>query len=461
MTCRRWTMMMASLVGGWSATVVAVEPMQFASGIELRAQIERPVLELMVPDIVYAGVTEADLTDLRVFNARQLPVPHALCELPSVAPRIEDQPLPVFSLQAPPQVRDGDVDVHVRGGSEAVLRVEVQPASRPDGTQPAVQRSGYVIDARPAPGAIRALRLKWQTADAASEVAVRVEASDDLDRWHTIVARTTLLRVDAAGSALERMRIVVPEADYSYLRLARADSGPPPNVEQVIAESVVPAEEDEAALRWFDAQAMPLPAQMPGFGFDAGRRAPVQRARVELPSSNMALTLRLQSRMTTAAPWQTRWSGEVFALGNGDGQRRSGDIRFGAIADRYWRLLVTDGADSLGAAALQLRLAYRPARLRFLAQGDGPFTLAYGSGRAEAAPRRACADLLRQLPQAELDVLIGAAVAGETRVLGGDAALQPAPEPLPTRRIVLWSLLVLGAALLIAMALSLLRRTRR
>ena len=305
------------------------------------------------------------------------------------------------------------------------------------------------------------MRLKWQTADAASEVAVRVEASDDLDRWHTIVARTTLLRVDAAGSALERMRIVLPEADYSYLRLARADSGPPPHVEQVIAEAVVPAVEDEAALRWFDAPSTPLPAATAGFGFDAGRRAPVQRARVELSASNMALTLALQSRATSSSSWQTRWSGEVFVLGNGDGQRRSADIRFGTTADRHWRLLVTDGADSLGTAALRLRLAYQPARLRFLAQGDAPFTLAYGSGRAEAAPRRACADLLRQLPRTELDVLIGTAVAGEPRVRGGEAALRAAPEPLPMRRIVLWSLLVLGAALLIAMALSLLRRTRR
>lgn len=461
MTWRRRTMMVAGLVGGWVATAVALEPMQFASGIELRAETEWPVLELMVPDAVYAGVTQADLSDLRVFNAQHVAVPHALCELPSVPPRIEDRPLPVFSLQAPPQARDGDVDVHVRGGSETALRIEVQPASRSDGASPAAQRSGYVIDARPAPGAIRALRLKWQTADAASEVAVRVEASDDLDRWHTIVARTTLLRVDAAGAALERMRIVVPEADYSYLRLARADSGPPPNVEQVIAESVVPAEEDEAALRWFDAQATPLPAQMPGLGFDAGRHAPVQRARIELPAVNMALTLRLQSRATSSSSWQTRWSGEVFALGNGDGQRRSADIRLGTTADRQWRVLVTDGVDSLGTATLGLRLAYRPARLRFLAQGDAPFTLAYGSGRAEAAPRRACADLLRQLPQAELAALIGAVVAGEPRVIGGAAALQPAPAPLPTRRIVLWSLLVLGAALLIAMALSLLRRTRQ
>jgi hypothetical protein len=49
---------------------------------------------------------------------------------------------------------------------------------------------------------------------------------------------------------------------------------------------------------------------------------------------------------------------------------------------------------------------------------------------------------------------------GAERQLGGDAALQPPPKPTPVKRIVLWIVLVGGVGLLIAMALSLLRRLR-
>lgn len=454
--------LLAVVAAGWAVAAGAVEPAQFANGIELQADSDQPLLELVLPDAVYAGVQRADLADLRVFNTQHVAVPHALCDAPLAPPGVEEHPLPVFSLRAAARARSGGVDVQVRGDGNASVRVDVRPASRAEGeSQQATRLSGYVIDARSAPGVIRALRLKWQTADAASGVAVRVEASDDLDRWHTVVAQTTLLRVDAAGSVLERTRIALPEARYSYLRVARADSGPEPDLAQVIAEAVVPAEQDEALLRWFDAPPASLPAQQPGFGFDAGRRAPVLIARIELPLPNMALTASLQSRASAQAAWQTRWTGEVFALGSGDAQRRNADIRFAATTDPLWRVRVTQGEESLGAAAPRLRLGYRPARLRFLAQGATPFVLAYGSGRADPAPRRDCADLLQQLPRTELEQLIGQAQAGEPRTLGGEAALKPAPKALPTRQIVLWALLVVGALLLLAMALSLMRRARR
>jgi hypothetical protein len=52
------------------------------------------------------------------------------------------------------------------------------------------------------------------------------------------------------------------------------------------------------------------------------------------------------------------------------------------------------------------------------------------------------------------------ATPGSFEVLGGDAALQPAPRKTPTRLIVLWGSLVVGVGILIAMALSLLKRLR-
>ena len=76
-----------------------------------------------------------------------------------------------------------------------------------------------------------------------------------------------------------------------------------------------------------------------------------------------------------------------------------------------------------------LELGYRPARLRFLSQGSGPFTLAFGSRRAEIAAASGCDALLA-------DVSVRGAretrsVEGLTqgaRVLGGDNALRPLPQ---------------------------------
>ena len=46
------------------------------------------------------------------------------------------------------------------------------------------------------------------------------------------------------------------------------------------------------------------------------------------------------------------------------------------------------------------------------------------------------------------------------KVLGGDAAYKAPPKRTPVRLVILWGVLVAGVALLIAMAVSLLKRVR-
>ena len=227
----------------------------------------------------------------------------------------------------------------------------------------------------------------------------------------------------------------------------------------VIAELEAPAAQQEPP-RWFDPAALPQDSEH-GYVFDAARLAPVQTARIALPAGNMTVQLALQSRTRADGIWRTVWSGPVFSVGAGSAERHNEDPRFADDSDRYWRIQVLQGADSLGAGLPLLHLGYRPARLRFLAQGNGNFLLAYGSARAEVPPAPDCAMLLQGLPPAELQTMIGTAQPGAARELGGDAVLAPAPRPTPRRQIVLWAVLVLGAAAVIWMALSLLRAVRR
>ena len=45
-------------------------------------------------------------------------------------------------------------------------------------------------------------------------------------------------------------------------------------------------------------------------------------------------------------------------------------------------------------------------------------------------------------------------------MLGGDDALRPLPRQTPVRLVVLWSVLIVGVGLLVAMALVLLKRVK-
>ena len=77
----------------------------------------------------------------------------------------------------------------------------------------------------------------------------------------------------------------------------------------------------------------------------------------------------LHSRDDGKAPWVERWSGEVYRIVTDTERRESPPAHFAATTDRYWRLRIVN--DPQLYRGTQLELGYRPARLRFLAQG-GP-----------------------------------------------------------------------------------------
>lgn len=438
-----------------AAAADAPEAKDFAYGLAVESEPGRPLQQLTLPDEVYQGVVRADLGDLRVFNAGGIVVPHALCTGPEpTAETVSEQPLAVFPLRRPPPgaVGDGRVIVQTPGGTNVqVIEGRGSAALTPGTPAPA---DGFVVDAGAAPGALRALRLSWSTPDGASEAQVRVEASEDLNAWRTVVPGTTLLHVSADGRVLDRNHIDLPEARYRYLRLVR-NAGPAVVISGVSADVVQPGA--PAAPRWIATE--PMADEDGAFLFDGARLAPVQEARVVLATANMALRVALDSRASPEQPWRERWTGEISSV---DGGNAAETTAFPAATDRLWRLRVLRGAETLGGGRPTLRLGYHPARLRFLAQGDGPYAVGYGSARVPPAETAACAGLLPHVPAQEQAVLVGAASAtpAPSGAFGGPEALTLPPAPTPVRQIVLWAVLLLGTAALVAMALALLKRLR-
>jgi hypothetical protein len=425
----------------------------YASGITIEAATTRPVVQLDVPDLVYRTVVNADLSDVRVFNADGIPVPHALCAAPTAqAPTISQQTLPAYRLQDLPETAAAGTRVEVETASGA--RVSVQGGR--GGYSAARPPSAYVIDARDVTYELRAVQFDWRSPDGASEVHVSIQASDDLDRWRTLVAGSTLVQLEGGGQQLRRQRIGIPQARYEYLRVERTDHGPPLQIDGVTAESVTPAPTIEPA--WFVAQATGA-TQNKTFEFDTARRAPIDHARLTPSHDNTSMQIALDSRPDAKAPWTTQWSGEVYSVVTDSERRVSPPAQFAATTDRHWRVRLTNDGEAFYQAP-NLELGYRPTRLRLLAQGGGPYTLAFGSRRAEPAPMRACNGLLTNLSATELEASIGEGLLGAERTLGGDAAFRPLPKPTPLRQIALWSVLVVGVGALVAMALSLLRRLK-
>lgn len=434
----------------------------YAQGIRIDAYSGRPLVETLLPDTVYQTITRADLGDVRVFNADGVPVPHAFCASPVTSePAITQQSLPVFDLQAAPQANnDGTrVEVATAGGTQ----VTVQEGQTEDQTTASTTQAGatatwaHVIDARSITDELRTIEFDWRSPNGASQANVRIEASDDLDQWQTVVGASTLLRVGREGQQLQRKSISLPQRQYHYLRVARTDRGPPLQITGVIAERVSAPPEIEPV--WFTANPLAF-ADANVLLFDAARVAPVTYARLVLPQDNSSVRISIQSRSDDKANWRNRWSGEMYSVVTNGERRVSPPAEINVHQDRYWRVQYAKQGQALTPTPA-LELGYRPARLRFLAQGTGPFTLAFGSRRAEAAPVQQCSNLLADVAAKDLEQLVGEAALGPSQLLGGDAAFKPLPKKTPLRLLVLWGVLIVGVGLLVAMAMSLLNRIKR
>lgn len=436
-------------------TVLAAQPRldDYASGMAIDAPPDRPIVEIVLPDAVYLGTTRTDLADVRVFNRDGNAVSHAVCSSDvALAPTITREPMTVFQMQAAVKSADGTrVDVRTAGGTQ----VAINEAAGANSTTEAAPGE-HVIDARTIMGELRAIEFDWSSPDGASEVRVQIQSSEDLDTWQTVVAGSTLLQVTEGTAQLRRHTIPLVQRRYSYLRVRRVDAGPALSIDSARAEVVArPVAIDPV---WFIAET-DAATEPRSLVFSSQRLAPISYARLRLADSNSSVRVTIGSRDNDKASWRGQWNGEFYSIMAGSTRRGSPPAEFPVTWDRHWRVEPVRPGDPFYETTV-LELGYRPAKLRFLAQGPGPFTLAYGSRRAEPAPAQSCDRLLADLNAKDLADLIGQSSATASRSLGGETALKPLPRKTPLRLMVLWGVLVAGVGLLIAMAASLFKRLK-
>ncbi|MDO9452663.1 MAG: DUF3999 family protein [Stagnimonas sp.] len=438
----------------------ALQVQQFAEAIPLTAEANHPVQQVQLPDAVYQRVVSPTLNDVAVFDATGVAVPHVFCAVPNQQSVTEtQQPLTVFPVQLARAGAQGTTaQVHTDTGSSIAITV---PGDA--GAQATVGVAAYDLDLSALTAPAVALQVQWHSPTGLSEVHVKVEQQDSAQQWQTVVADAVLKRVTADGQTLERADIALPVATYKSLRLTPRDAeGTVIDAVQVRTRTISALPAD---LHWFTAvQSGPAEDVQPAAnaaatqGYDTLRQAPVTLAQIKLVAPNTRYDLRLQSRRRPQAAWQTVWAGEAFYVVTAAGERRNAEIALPANHDRYWRL-VADAANAPFTPIL--KLAYTPQNLRFVAQGQGPYRLAYGNASAvDRSPSASCEGLLKTLLQTtgSSENLIGTAESGALQVLAGAAALQaPPPVTAPAwRRWLLWGVLGVAVLLLLGMARKLL-----
>lgn len=408
---------------------------------------------------VYAQVHDAALRDIAVFNADGQPVPMARVAGPGAKPAATRRtPAPLLALPAgDSQAPAADLQrVLERDAAGRLRRIDARDAGAADATDATPTRE-WIVDASAIDGAIERIVFAWDAPDDGVVARFELAAGDDLEAWRPI-GGGSVFALHHGASRLDRRDLATGGVRAKYLRVRRSDRGAPLAGLRVELRHAAPSAE-APALAWVDATAAPAAsAGAAGTQVDYVLPAalPIERVQVEITTDNAVADIVVHG-LAAGRP-EPLARATVFRLRDRGDSLRNSDIE---VAPRTRVGALRIEARTPIAAPPRVRVAFRPDRFVFLAEGRPPYTLAAGSARALRPDYPVEAALASLRSRLGADWQPHPARIGEGHPSGGAAALQPAPAPFAWRRWVLWGVLVAGAALVVVFALNLLRDTRR
>lgn len=432
---------------------VPLRPSDFAYGARIEPAGDGPLYEVTLPRAVYESVTRADLGDLRVFNARGEVVPHALRRREAREAPGEWLRLPLFPVRSADKRKPDELSLRIeKGAGGSIVNVLSGPAAGRGA--PVVM---YIADASAAAGPLRALEVNWKDGPAGGFAgSLRVDASDDLRQWRNVASDAPVVRLRHDGRLLERRRVELAPVRAKYLRLLWTGTERAAALTEIKAERA--ADAPLPACEWLTLA--PAEAKPGEYRFGLDGHMPVDRARVRLPQANTVAHVELASRAGPTDSWRLRASGLAYRLRKNGGELTGEDLTLspGNTGDREWRLRVSQHEGGLGSGQPALELGWVPQAVVFVARGEGPFTLAYGS--AGLLPGDYSLErLLRDFASRDKQELAPQeARPGGTVTLGGAERLRVPFTARPWRKWLLWGALGLGVFFLGWMAARLLRQ---
>lgn len=424
-------------------------PADFTTRVPLTVSGEGPWYRLELPLAVQLSARQADLSDVRVFNAAGEPQAYALAR--QSAQSTESRSLANvkwFPLYAAADSTETVPSVRVQSTSTGTL-VQVQPPSQLEAGEEVLR--GWLLDASAIKAPLQQLILDW-TSERDGFQRFSIEASDDLQHWRSW-GEGQVARLSFADERVEQHEVSLPGQSARYLRLLWKGQAAPALT--------------SAQLESVNAHSLPLPLvwsqPLSGSRLKAGEYSwqlpnalNVERLRIDLSQPNSLAPVTLSGRRESNQAWQPLSSGLLYRLTQNGQDVLQNELQLPGQAVAQLKLDVDERGGGLGVEAPALSFAVRATQLVFLARGEPPFTLALGNPSVKGANL----PLSTLIPDYSAERLAGlgqAKVAGEA-VVTSPAVVAPVDTGPNWKKLGLWAVLLLGVAALGAMAYSLLRK---
>lgn len=427
----------------------------FAFSMAIEPDSEAPVQTIILPQRVYQALTRQDQGDMRIYDAAGQEVPHAIRPLASnpggMGVHGKSGALPFFPIsEAMTSAKSGNVTVEVikyKNGRRKKTTLTLDGEEAKLGEEAVV---ALIVDASRAPGPIVALHLSMKRSDKSFVLPIQIEASTDLGRWRSIGTVQPLAQLRYETHRIEQYRVTLPQVKAPYLRISWGDQALPVAFRRVFVETLRPrATPALATITLEGTRDADTPNQV---NFDLGSAAiPVVQANILVHDSNTLFSGDVKVfRPQNEQPYTIKKDTFFNVLFDGTTIQNQ-PFKLNHLQKRHWRLVADNKGGGIGQSTPSLALSYYPSQLMFLARGEAPYTLAYGSHKAGYS-RFGANEILSILPDDRRDDLpLNTATLGPEIKIGGEAARTKPPPPPPSKGpvVLLWCVLIGGVVVLL------------
>jgi hypothetical protein len=527
---------LADMVTAHAAPAAYDTPSSYAWSLPVTVATDSGVHSLRLPTAVYLHAQSAGLADIRLFDRRGVPVAHALRQPPTdTYTDRKELPVRIFPLprsdsvpvsgptSGPTAAAGGDFKLELRTDSEGRLLSVTSGAPHIRSPSPAQASpvDTLILDlgipARANPPGITALRFAPPAGKTSYTAQVWLEASNDLRHWQALGAADLQWLAATDGAQLACDVLAFEPAQFRYARLTWR--GGTPALFSAITAVAVDTRQTAPAMD--SAVLAPAPGRVPGdLVYGAGIGIPVERAAMQFTAQNAVYAAMLGSYRDVAPPTPVRQerrhhhlrahlhrhryeyaadpapasppdpfvpvaSATFYDITQDGKRRRSGGLQLAPTRLAQWvvRPYSPQNAALPLAQAPRLQLSWTPVTLLFLANGNGPYTLAFGRTGARDVEQDIgyiapgyTEEELRALPKAEAGparqavagVMGVAGTAGLAGAAGAPSGNKPAAAPaasappgksaIPSGSGMLWAVLLAGVAVLAYLTTRLLKQ---
>jgi len=424
----------------------------YAYGMGLETQVDSAIYQLLLPDDVYGGSVHADLSDVRVLNAKGTMLPSLIETTDGDGKQQESiHELPFFYLNKALDNRR-NANIHITTGKDGAIVNIIDKRGEAKSRRQWV----YIVDMTAYAGKVASLQLLWKKTPSNRIINIGLASSDDLHHWQKLDG-ASISYLQHEGRRLQRNVIELAHSRARYLQLSSSDDLQGYELSAIKAK-VFSTGKQRSPMRTKTLTAVPGQDQE-ALVYDAGALLPVSRLGVDFGAQNGVADLQVYARASTGDDWRRLGESTFYSYHIGGKSSQSEDLSVLARMVRYFRLVPAD-KHILAGELPTLRLAWHPHRLSFLAQGEGPYMLVYG--RADSEPlNTAMGKLVQSVDQREQEATISKASPGNQLLLCGKPCLEAKTAAINYTRYILWLVIIAGVVLMLWMVRGLYRDMNR